>query len=42
MLNYFDKGNDASAFRIMGNTLSVACGRLAYIYGLQGPCLSLD
>ncbi|KAK3233921.1 hypothetical protein CYMTET_55810 [Cymbomonas tetramitiformis] len=30
------------AYRLTGNTLSVACGRLGYWFGMAGPCLSVD
>ncbi len=30
------------AYHITGNALNAAAGRLAYVFGLQGPCLAVD
>jgi 3-oxoacyl-(acyl-carrier-protein) synthase/acyl carrier protein len=41
----FTKMNDPAkldAYMGTGNSLSVAAGRLSYVLGLQGPCLSVD
>ena len=35
-------GNAGNAYAGTGNTDSVAAGRLSYLLGLQGPCMSLD
>jgi 3-oxoacyl-(acyl-carrier-protein) synthase len=42
MMSYHTFGAQLPAFRVMGNTLSVACGRLSYTFSLQGPCISVD
>ena len=31
-----------SVYTITGDTISIACGRLSFALGLQGPCVSLD
>jgi acyl transferase domain-containing protein/acyl carrier protein len=33
---------DVDAHVVTGNMVSVAAGRLSYVLGLQGPCMSLD
>jgi len=33
---------EQDAYAITGNLLSVAAGRLAYTWGLQGPCMTID
>jgi acyl transferase domain-containing protein len=33
---------DYSAYYLTGNPLNAAAGRLAFTYGLQGPCVALD
>ena len=33
---------ELDAYTVTGNLLSVAAGRLAYTFGLQGPCLTVD
>ena len=35
-------GRPASVYSVTGDTISVACGRLSFVLGLQGPCLSVD
>ncbi|MCB9755756.1 MAG: SDR family NAD(P)-dependent oxidoreductase [Myxococcales bacterium] len=35
-------GDEQDAYAVTGNLLSVAAGRLAYTWGLQGPCVTLD
>ncbi|MBL8974644.1 MAG: type I polyketide synthase, partial [Myxococcales bacterium] len=35
-------GADQDAYPITGNLLSVAAGRLAYTWGLRGPCMTID
>merc|ERR1712147_503336 len=32
----------ASVYAVTGDTTSVACGRLSFALGLQGPCVSMD
>ena len=34
--------NQTSPYIATGNTLSVAAGRVSYIFGLRGPCASMD
>ena len=34
--------NEIDAYVTTGNAMSVAAGRLSYVLGLQGPCLSID
>ena len=36
------RGEAMDAYAVTGNLLSVAAGRLAYTWGLQGPCLTVD
>jgi acyl transferase domain-containing protein/acyl carrier protein len=33
---------DVDAYVVTGNMASVAAGRLSYVLGLQGPCMSID
>lgn len=33
---------DTEGYRVTGNSVSVISGRLAYVFGLQGPALSID
>lgn len=33
---------EKGAFHATSNALSVACGRMSYTFGLQGPSLSID
>jgi acyl transferase domain-containing protein/acyl carrier protein len=33
---------DVDAYVVTGNMVSVAAGRLSYVLGLQGPCMSID
>ena len=35
-------GDEQDAYAVTGNLLSVAAGRLAYTWGLQGPCMTVD
>nr|ALD82524.1 polyketide synthase [Nannocystis sp. MB1016] len=35
-------GEEQDAYAVTGNLLSVAAGRLAYTWGLQGPCMTID
>ena len=37
-----DSARAASAFDISGDTCAVACGRVSYALGWQGPCMSVD
>ena len=32
----------ASAYTVTGGTVSIASGRLSFVLGLQGPCVSVD
>ena len=36
------RGEAMDAYAVTGNLLSVAAGRLAYTWGLQGPCVTVD
>jgi len=36
------RGEAMDAYAVTGNLLSVAAGRLAYTWGLHGPCLTVD
>ncbi len=36
------RGDEQDAYAVTGNLLSVAAGRLAYTWGLQGPCVTID
>ena len=36
------KGATASVFAATGFALSVAAGRLSYLFALTGPCLTID
>ena len=35
-------GAAASAYAVTGDTISIACGRVSFALGLQGPCMSVD
>ncbi|MFD7958734.1 type I polyketide synthase [Streptomyces ardesiacus] len=37
-----EAGNDAQGYVLTGNTASVASGRLAYTFGVQGPTVTVD
>ena len=32
----------SSVYAVTGDTTSVACGRLSFVLGMQGPCMSVD
>ena len=32
----------SSVYAVTGDTISVACGRLSFVLGMQGPCMSVD
>ncbi|MCL4267594.1 MAG: type I polyketide synthase [Anaerolineae bacterium] len=42
LLNGEDAAASANPYRLMGNTMNAIAGRLAYIFGFQGPCMALD
>merc|ERR1711965_778380 len=32
----------STVYDVTGDTISVACGRLSFVLGMQGPCMSVD
>ena len=34
--------NDESPYAVLGYNPSVACGRVSYLFGLHGPCITVD
>lgn len=40
--HYGSDNPDTEGYRVTGNSVSVISGRLAYVFGLRGPALSID
>jgi len=42
LLNKYSELKDINAYYGTGNAISVAAGRLAYLFGFEGPCFAID